>query len=136
MTGMRKLLILILLGICASGCRVYDIEEVLLQREDISLTVRGAEMLVYKPETFQIGYNDLKNEYRVFDDAMGNWFVLRCQERPAAEGQEVKASLSWTTSDNTRTKSGLTFRVEKTDQEGLIWLWCATEAIGVVVKEL
>jgi len=66
---------------------------------------------------------------------MGNWFTLRCNTRPAAAGDKIKADLSWTTSNTVKTRRGLEFQVEKTDSKGQIWLWCEEEAIGVVVKE-
>ena len=132
---MRKTLLLAILLVCMTGCRRYDIDEILLQREDISLTVKGEDMLVYDPATFQIGYNPERNEFRIFDDNLGNWFTLRCNSRPV-EGQTVKGDLKWTTPNTTRTRNGLTFSVEKTDSKGHIWLWCDTEAIGIVVREL
>ena len=92
-------------------------------------------MLAYDPDTFQLGYNEEKNEFRVFDDDMGNWFVLTCNDRPSTEGQEVKADLKWTTVNTTRSRAGLTFTVEKTDSKGYIWMWCEEEAIGVTVRE-
>ena len=36
----------------------------------------------------------------------------------------------------TRTKKGLKFEVMKTDAAGRIWLWCDSDAIGLIVKEL
>lgn len=128
---------LILIGIlCLAGCQQYDIEEILLQREEISLTVRGTEVLVYDPATFQLGYNSQTNEFRVFSDDMGNWFSLRCESRPSAEGETIKGDVKWTSTNTTRSKNGVTFHVEKTDSKGHIWLWCKEEAIGVIVKEL
>lgn len=128
---------LILVGIlCLVGCQEYDIEEILLQREEISLTVRGDEVLVYDPATFQLGYNGHTNEFRVFSDDMGNWFSLRCESRPSLQGESVKGDIKWTSTNTTRSKTGVTFSVEKTDSQGHIWLWCKEEAIGVVVKEL
>lgn len=132
----RAVLFIISAAVLLTGCREYDIEEILLQREDISLTIRGEEILVYDEETFQIGYNSEKNEFRVFDDNLANWFVLKCSARPSTEGQEVKADLSWTSTNTTKTRKGLTFTVEKTGPEGFIWLWCEAEAAGVVVREL
>ena len=132
---MRKVIMLTVLILCMTGCKEYDIDEILLQREDISITVTGAAMLVYDPATFQIGYNPERFEFRVFDDQMGNWFTLKCNSRPV-EGQDVKADLRWTTPNTTRTRNGLNFSVEKTDSEGHIWMWCEEEAIGVVVREL
>ena len=132
---MRNIIFTITLVCCLAGCRRYDIEEILLQREDISLTLKGEDVIVYEPATFQLGYNAGANEFRVFDDNLGNWFTLRCKSRPL-EGQYVKADLKWTSSTTTRTRNALTFSVEKTDAKGHIWLWCDEEAIGVVVREL
>lgn len=133
---MKKIVLICIALLCLSGCKGYDIDEILLQREDISLTVRGEDILVYDPATFQIGYNGQKNEFRIFDDNLGNWFTFRCYDRPSSEGQRVKADLKWTSSNTTKTRKGLSFRVEKTGAQGHIWLWCEEEAIGVVVREL
>lgn len=133
---MKKATLIILAALLLPGCRIYDIEEILLKREDISLTIRGEEMLVYDEETFQLGYNSEKNEFRVFDDNLANWFVLRCSERPSTEGQKLKADLSWTSDDTIRNRKGLAFTVEKTGPGGFLWLWCETEAAGVVIREL
>ena len=136
MSKFRNIIFLAAVIFCLTGCNRYDIEEILLQRDDISLTIKGEDALVYDPHTFQIGYNANKNEFRIFDDNLGNWFVLECNERPSSPGQTLTANLKWTTPNTTRTRNGLTFRVEKTDSEGHIWMWCDKEAIGVVVKEL
>ena len=133
---MKKFIILILVAAGLISCSRYDIEEILLQRDDISLTVKGLDQIAYKSETFQIGYDEKNNTFRVFDDNLAHWFVLSCSERPASEGQELQADISWTTPSATRSKKGLDFRVEKTGSDGYIWLWCKDEAIGVVVREL
>ena len=133
---MRQILIIMTVMLCLTGCREYDIEEILLQREDISLTIKGEDVISYREETFQIGYNARENEFRVFDDEMGNWFVLTCNERPSSEGQVFEADLKWTSTSTTKSRKDLSFRVEKTDSQGHLWLWCEDDAIGVVVREL
>lgn len=133
---MRNILIVTMLILCTSCCRDYDINEILLKREDISMTIKGKEVMKYDPETFQIGHNAEKNEFRIFDDNLGNWFTITCRERPSTEGQNLKADLKWTSTSSTKSEKGLSFRVEKTDSQGHIWLWCEDEAIGIIVKEL
>ena len=133
---MKRLILILAVLAGLTGCIRYDIEEILLLREDISLTVKGVDQVSYSPETFQIGHDADNNIFRVFDDDLANWFVLTCDERPVTEGQEVTAELSWTASNTTRSRSGLLFRVEKTGPDGYIWLWCKNEAIGIVVREL
>lgn len=132
---MKKSIIILSFILCLTGCNPYDPEEILLPREDISLTVKGELILSYDPQTFQLGYNADKNEFRVHDDNIGNWFTLRCEVRPAVVGEDIEADISWTTANTIKKRRGLEFRVEKTDAEGHIWLWCKEEAIGVVVKE-
>lgn len=133
---MRKTIGLILLSVCLTGCNIYDIDDILLQKEVISLTVKGEDIIVYEPETYQEGHNAEKYEFRVFDDDMANWFVLTCDSRPSTVGQELRADLKWTSHDSNKTRKGLTFKVMKTAAGGYIWMWCETDAIGIVVREL
>ena len=133
---MKRLIFMIAGLLVLTGCNRYDIDEILLQREEISLSMKGQDVLKYSPDTYQLGYNAQTNEFRVFDDNMANWFVLTCDSRPSTEGQELTADLKWTSFNSTKTRNRLRFRVEKTDAEGHIWLWCESDAIGVIVKEL
>lgn len=132
---MRKIVILIMLAVMVS-CSPYDIEEVLLQRSEVSMTMKGDEQFVYDPLTCQMSYNSTDNEYRMFDDMLSNWLIVKCHERPSSEGQELTADVTWTASSTTRTMKGLTFRIEKTDGSGTMWLWCRQKSIGIVIKNL
>lgn len=132
---MKRIFFLLTVLITVSGC-IYDIDEILLQREDISMTVKGAEVFSYDASTCQLGYNEDENEFRVLDDNLGNWFIVRCSGRPVSAGQEISADVTWTTSDNIRTRKGLRFTVRKTSQDGRIWMWCKSDKIGITVKEI
>lgn len=135
---MKKLSILLCISVSfmICGCTNIDINEVLLQREDISITINGELQMSYDEGTCQLGYNREKNEFRVIEDNVGNWFVMTCNKKPASIGQEVTATLSWTTSSSTETLKGLDFTVKNIDERGYIWLWCGSESIGVVIREL
>ena len=67
---MKKLIyIYIILGLAAvTGCRRFDVDEILLERDDLSLTVKGELMFSYDPLTCQTSQNVTENEYRLFDD--------------------------------------------------------------------
>ena len=119
-----------------SGCTQYDVTELLLSRNDISLTCRGVEEFVYTPQRCQIGYNDKSNTFYVYEDRLSDWFSVVCDADPSAEGQELKADISWTTKTSTRSFTGLQFKVEKVDVDGHIWLWNSTHVIGIVIKKL
>ncbi len=120
----------------AVSCVRFDFEEILLPREDISLTIKNVEQFSFDPLTCQISHNITQNEYRVFDDKLSGWFVLKCREMPANKGQVVKADLTWTASKSTKSMKGLSFKVEKTDNTGKIWMWCEDKSIGIVIKNL
>lgn len=120
----------------AVSCSLYDIDEVLLRRDDISMTMKGAEQFAYDPLTCQMSHNSTTNEYRIFDDNLSNWLIVKCYERPSDEGQELTADVTWTASSSTRSMKGLTFRVEKMDESGMIWMWCRQKSIGIVIKNL
>ncbi len=132
---MKRILIIAAL-IAAVACNPFDIEEVLLPREDISLTVKGKVEFAYDPLTCQMSQNVKTNEYRVFDDKLSGWFILKCGEMPVDVGQELNADLTWTASKSTKTMNGLTFTVEKASPDGKIWMWCKKKSIGIVIKNL
>lgn len=122
--------------VLASACVRYDLDEVLLSREDVSLTRKGETEIVYEPATWQLAYNDERNEYRVNDDEMANYFILKCSERPSYEGQELQADVEWTLRANIKRFEGIRFEVMKVDGNGNIWMWCKPQKIGVTVKRL
>ncbi len=132
---MKKTAILFIL-LAAAACNPVESEEVLLPREDISLTVKGELQFSYDPLTCQISQNVRENEYRIYDDILSSWFTLKCSEMPLNEGQGIWADLSWTGTKKTETLNGLEFTVKKTDSKGKIWLWCEKKSIGIVIKNL
>ena len=120
----------------STGCNRYHVEDILLPRNEISLTVKGADQIIYDEESWQLGYNDERNEFRIVNDKLNNWVILQCDAVPSTVGQSVTAYLEYTTSNDTKKLNALTFTVEKTSTEGLIWLWNDDKKIGVVVKDL
>ncbi len=130
----KTLIILMLLGMVS--CVRYDMDEILLQRDDISFTIKGEDQFEYNPLTCQFGHNGDTHEYRVLDDMLSNWFIVKCDERPSGAGQELTADITWTASSSIKTMKGLTFRIEKTDASGNIWMWCRQKKVGIVIKNL
>lgn len=119
-----------------SSCDRFQPEELLLPKSDISLTIKGEDQIRYDHKTWQLGHNAEKNEFRAVNDKLTDWMILRCNATPSTVGQSVTAYLEYTTSNDTKKLNGLTFTVEKTSPEGLIWLWNDDKKIGVVVKDL
>lgn len=119
-----------------SGCDRFQPEEVLLPKSDISLTIKGVDQIRYDQETWQLGHNSEKNEFRAVNDKLTDWMILRCNAAPTYVGQSVTCYLEYTTADDTKKVNGLTFTVEKNDPSGFIWLWNDERKIGAVVKDL
>lgn len=132
----RIYLFIILVALLATGCNKYKSEELLLPLTDISLTIKGEEIMTFNAKKCQLGYNDQKYEFRVLNDKLTDWFILRCNENPKSVGQVINASLEYTTSDDVKTERRLTFTVERISKDGFVWLWEDEDKIGVVIKIL
>lgn len=131
----RRFLYIGVIALAVSACQ-HNVEEVLLSRNDISLTLKGELQMSYSENTCQLGYNTARNEYRVYDESMENWFTLTCSAKPTSEGQKLKADLAYKTGNSTKSYKELDFSVERTSSEGLVWLWNKDKQIGVVIKNL
>lgn len=133
---MIKRIIYTVAALMVSAACQHNVEEVLLSRSDISLTVKGELQMSFDENTCQLGYNTGRNEFRVYDEKLANWFILRCSAKPTSEGQTITADLEYTTTDDVKTLTGLEFKVEGTNSDGLIWLWNRDKKIGVVVVSI
>lgn len=133
---MKRIIIIFTAVLATVGCNPYDIDEILLQRDDISLTVKGELVFSYDPADCQLGQNEESGSFRVFDDKLGNWFILNCRTTPDTEGQSLKADLEYTSQTDTKKLNGLTFMVKKTDRNGYVWLWNDERKIGVIVRKI
>ena len=131
-----KYIFSLLILLAASSCARYDVDEILLSRDDISLSCRKDVQLVYDPATWQLACNTARNEFRVNDDEMANYFVFRSDQRPDTEGQEVTGYIEWTVRTNIRKYSNLKFEVRKVGSDGCVWLWNKSQKIGLTVKYL
>lgn len=130
----RILILSVLMSLNLTCQSSNELLEVLLECQDISLTWKGEVQVAYDPETFQLGYNSDRHEYRVYDDRLAYWFVVSCSEQPVTEGQVVTADVSWTGVNNTHVSKGIELTVKKTDPSGNIWLWNQVESIGIILK--
>ena len=131
-----KNIFLLLLVLSAAGCNRYDVDEILLIRDDISLTWKGVEQFSYNPSDCQIGFNASKNEFRAQTDNLSSWFVITCSSMPVSVDEEIEADIRWTGATDTRSMKGLEFKVKKISEDGMIWLWCKSAKIGVTIKKL
>ena len=126
-----------LLSFIIAGCEQYVVDEALMQKEDVSLVIRGEVVLEYEGNTCQMAYNAKRCEYRMMDDDMAHYFILSCNADLSDVGQEVTADLMYTTVNDIRAEKGLTFKVERyVPSTDMFWLWCQSKRIGVVVRKI
>ena len=102
---------LFLLSIIFAGCDPYKVDELLLQKEGVSLVIRGEVVFDYDGNRCQMAYNAQRCEYRVMDDDMAHYFVFRCDADLSDVGQEVTADLSYTTSSDIRVEKDLNLTI-------------------------
>ena len=134
---MRKQLYIIgLLLLALTGCKEkVDMDLDMYNSEQISLMVKGKKVFTYTEGTGQLGYNRSLRQFRAGNDDMTSFFVLTLDELPRQEGQEIRGGVQWTSGSSVKS-TNLTFKVEKYDGTGLIWLWNAADKTGAIVKIL
>jgi hypothetical protein len=133
---MKRLIYMMTALVAATSCINNMIDEVLLVRDDISLSIREELLMSFDENKCQLGFNSACNEYRVYDENLANWFVLKCSAKPTSEGQKVTVDLEYTTEKGIKTLADLEFSVVQTSSDGLVWLWNKDRKIGTVIKNL
>ena len=134
---MRKYLAVIaLLVLVGTGCKEkVDMDLDMYNSDQVSLMVKGKKVFTYTEGTGQLGYNRALRQFRAGNDDMTGFFVLTLDELPRQEGQEIRGGVQWTSGSSVKS-TNLTFKVEKYDGTGLVWLWNAADKTGAIVKIL
>ena len=52
------------------SCSPYKIDEILISRNDVSLTIEGVPVFVFNDDKCQVAFNTERNEYRAMTDDM------------------------------------------------------------------
>ena len=133
---MKRFFILLIFAALAASCEYIVSNEFLLMQEEISLSWKNAVQIKFDEAGYQIGFNDSNIEYRVYDDKIANWFIIRCSEKPEVKDQVITADVEWTGSKSTKSFTELEFTVEKVNEDGLVWLSNISNNIGIVIKNI
>lgn len=135
---MRKYLYIIALVLLCTGChkKKVDMDLDMYNSTQVSLMVKGKKVFTFDDASGQLGYNRSLKQFRAGNDDMTSYFVLTCSELPRQEGQEITGNLQWGSGGSGKSSNGLTFKVEKYDDTGLVWLWSSADKTGAVVKIL
>ena len=132
---MKRIIYIAIAALSITACG-YNVDEVLLSRDDISMTIKGELIMSFDENTCQFGYNSARQEYRVYDEQFTNWYILQCSAQPTSQGQEITADIEYTKNGKTKKMKNISFKVEKISSEGVIWLWGSDEKIGIIIKQI
>lgn len=122
----------------SSSCiKETEMDPAMLESGQISLKVRGKTVFIYDEDDHQVSSNIHKLEFRVGSDDMTEYFIIHLDAFPAAVDQDVSADIRYVTGRGaSRKRDGLSMKVVKTDDTGLVWLWCSRDRTGAVIRIL
>ena len=94
-----------------SGCeKEHSPSPEFIGNDDISLVIQGSTKIKYIPETFQIGFNADRRQFRIHNDTMSEYYILTCSSMPnVRESTPVNQCLG-TTADKGRPTNTLFYR--------------------------
>lgn len=136
---MHKRLIYLLFSVClmAAGCRqaTENPSPEFIETGELSLRIKGRVVHTYDPVSWQISYNADRKEFRIHNDTMSDFYILKCQSLPVEEGATLKANLLWT-STTIQSRSNLSFTVLRILPDGTVWLFNRKNDIILSVRTL
>ena len=132
---MKKFVIFALALISLNACLRYNIDEVLLERTDVYLTLRGKPQYAFVSDYGQMTTNADRTLFRYITDDLSSWMEVKCQSKPGGVGEKLIADVQWKSAISSGEEKGLEFEIKQTDGSGMIWLWNNTNNIGLVIKD-
>lgn len=117
-----------------TACNTNTFTPEFLTDDTPRMEIGKKQIFKYSPSTCQYAYNSGRCEFRAHTDNMSDYFLVRLDSTPTAEGEEVNASyLKWTEKNGTdKFKKNVTMQVVKLDGEH-IWLWSSRENIKLSI---
>lgn len=131
----KNLTILIAFIFAICSCVEPKPNDSFLESNDLCLIFKDKIIHKYDPLTWQLGYNQTKKEFRVYNDNVSDFYILTCNQLPQKVGQEIQGDLKWSDS-SIKNRKNLTFTVKKIDYQGRIWLWNSKNEIAISVMVL
>lgn len=133
---MRKIILYIFCLACVvcacSRGNKNTVDEAVSSTKDILLKVNGSYVFLLGEANVQ--YCTGERLFRAGDDEMSSFFTLSFDRYPSAEGEKVKADLSWKHSGTTQDRKGLEMAVAKIEDD-VIWLSGDSGKISAVIRK-
>lgn len=133
---MKKIVPIVLFCLCTVlSCTTHTYTLDFLTDDTIRLEVGKKRMFTYTPSECQYAYNLDRHEFRAHTDNMSDYFIVRLNETPTREAQEVMAlSMEWTERNGmNKSKKNIVLQVVKLE-DNTFWLWNSRDGIKVTVR--
>lgn len=133
---MKKIVPIVLFCLCIMlSCTTHTYTPDFLTDDTIRLEVGKKRMFTYTPSECQYAYNLDRHEFRAHTDNMSDYFIVRLNETPTREAQEVMAlSMEWTERNGmNKSKKNIVLQVVKLE-DNTFWLWNSRDGIKVTVR--
>lgn len=118
-----------------TACLRYDIDEVLLERTDVSLTLKGKLQYAYSADYGQMAINADRTLFRYMTDDLATWMEVKCQTKPGGVGEKILADVRWKSTLSKGEEKDLEFEIRQTDGSGTTWLWNNANNIGLIIRD-
>lgn len=132
---MKRLVIFTLALLSLTACLRYDIDEVLLARTDVSLTLKGKLQYAFAADYGQMAINADRTLFRYMTDDLATWMEVRCQTKPGGIGEKILADVKWKSTLSEGEEKGMEFEIKQIDGSGMIWLWNNSNNIGLIIRD-
>ena len=118
-----------------TACLRYDIDEVLLARTDVSLTLKGKLQYAFAADYGQMAINADRTLFRYMTDDLATWMEVRSQTKPGGIGEKILADVKWKSTLSEGEEKGMEFEIKQIDGSGMIWLWNNSNNIGLIIRD-
>lgn len=133
---MKKIVPIVLFCLCTVlSCTNHTYTPDFLTDDTIRLEVGKKRMFTYTPSECQYAYNLDRHEFRAHTDNMSDYFIVRLNETPTREAQEIMAlNMEWTERNGmNKSKKNIVLQVVKLE-DNTFWLWNSRDGIKVTVR--
>lgn len=133
---MKKIVPIVLFCLCTVlSCTTHTYIPDFLTDDTIRLEVGKKRMFTYTPSECQYAYNLDRHEFRAHTDNMSDYFIVRLNETPTREAQEIMAlNMEWTERNGmNKSKKNIVLQVVKLE-DNTFWLWNSRDGIKVTVR--
>lgn len=120
--------------LCLCSCH-DDIFPRFVADDSIHLEVDGVQQLHYDETYCQLGFSRERCQFRMCTDSMSDYFAVQMNMLPNAEGDMLRADLTWTTSRDVITRKNIALEVVKAEGDKF-WLWNEQGRIALVIQIL